>query len=450
MSGTRSSSSTGTTIRFELRQLHRPAARRSSPLRCTSALQPLRGFATTSLLCQEGTSPQSTKRSKPTDNRPFAKRYPPPQKAPEPVTFDQPAISNPIETQRAHERFAKYSRIGGISAAIAIVLGLGLYYALPKLHADEAKLHNVLELKGLTMSRDEMESKVQKAQENLNNAGSFTVLAVKRSTVIAKAVGLCVWDYRKTLNAKYDSAAESNEELRKCHLRSANRVLKALQTNGGLYIKLGQHVSSIILLPTEWTNTLKPLQDQNHATPLHELEAMFRQETGSSFAESFSEIDEKPLGVASLAQVHKARDRKTGQWLAIKLMHPDVERFSEVDMRTVNYLVKWVKRVFPQFEFTWLAEEMNQNMPLEMDFRHEAENSRRAAKDFDRYRKTTVYIPKVPWVYKRAMAMEYIDGRRPDDLQYLADHNIDRNLVSQELSRVFAQMVSRGGRRDGI
>lgn len=275
----------------------------------------------------------------------------------------------------------------------------------------------------------------------LDSGGGFALIAIKRSTVIAKAVALCVWDYRQTLNKSYPSSAESNEALRQCHLRSAHRILKALQTNGGLYIKLGQHMSSVILLPPEWTNTLKPLQDQNDPTPLYELEAMFRSETGSSFAEAFSEIDEKPLGVASLAQVHKARDRKTGQWLAIKLMHPQVERFSDVDMKTVNYLVGWVKKVFPQFEFTWLAEEMNANMPLEMDFTHEAQNARRAEKDFADYRKTSVYIPKVPWAYKRAMALEYIDGRRPDDLAYLAEHGIDRNAVSQELSRVFAQML---------
>ncbi len=84
---------------------------------------------------------------------------------------------------------------------------------------------------------------------------------------------------------------------------------------------------------------------------------------------------------------------------------------------------------------------MDANLPLEMDFRHEAENARRAKRDFARYRKTAVYIPDVPWVHKRVMAIEFIDGRRPDNLQYLADNGIDRNRVSQELSRCFGQML---------
>lgn len=32
-----------------------------------------------------------------------------------------------------------------------------------------------------------------------------------------------------------------------------------------------------------------------------------------------------------------------------------------------------------------------------------------------------------------------------DDLQYLADHDIDRNKVSLELARIFAQMVHING-----
>lgn len=36
--------------------------------------------------------------------------------------------------------------------------------------------------------------------------------------------------------------------------------------------------------------------------------------------------------------------------------------------------------------------------------------------------------------------MEYIQGGRVDDLQYLAQQNIDRNMVSLELARIFSQV----------
>lgn len=279
------------------------------------------------------------------------------------------------------------------------------------------------------------------SESSASKTAQFMVIALSRSTTIVKAAVLCILDYRRVLNTRYNSPEEESEALRQCHLRSAQRVLTALQENGGVYIKLGQHLSSVILLPREWTSTLRPLQDQNEPTPLPELEAMFHAETGKTFDEAFSEFDPEPLGVASLAQVHRARDRETGQLLAVKLLHPNVERFSIIDMHMVTVVVRWVKRVFPEFSFEWLADEMNRNLPLELDFRHEAGNSERARRDFEQYKYTCVAFPRVPWVYKRAMAMEFIQGQRPDNLAYLAEHNINRNLVSQELAKIFAQML---------
>ncbi|GAC95908.1 hypothetical protein PHSY_003486 [Pseudozyma hubeiensis SY62] len=405
--------------------------------RTTRLLAPPQDFRPSTSRDTASSSSDESAPPKSTDTRPFKKQYPPVRPQPKPINFDQPAIPNPHETAAAHAKFRRNSRRFGAAALVALILGAVVYQFQDAIHLDGPQQQS----KRPQLPHDEMERQVREAQKSQANGANFALLALTRSTTIAKAVALCVWDYRSTLAKKHATPADDAEELRQCHLRSAHRILTALQTNGGLYVKLGQHISAVILLPVEWTTTLRPLQDQNTPTPLPELEAMFRTETGMTFDEAFSEIDPKPIGVASLAQVHRAIDRKTGQPLAIKMMHPDVERFSEVDMKTVTVLVKWVKRLLPEFSFEWLADEMNENMPLEMDFRHEAQNAKRADDDFARYRTTSVYIPKVKYVFKRVMAMEFIDGRRPDDLRYLAQHDIDRNRVSQELSRVFSQML---------
>ena len=41
--------------------------------------------------------------------------------------------------------------------------------------------------------------------------------------------------------------------------------------------------------------------------------------------------------------------------------------------------------------------------------------------------------------------MEYIEGGRIDDKEYLAEHKIDRNKVALELSRIFSRMVHLNG-----
>lgn len=83
---------------------------------------------------------------------------------------------------------------------------------------------------------------------------------------------------------------------------------------------------------------------------------------------------------------------------------------------------------------------MRENLPKEMDFRHEAANAQRAEADFENIR-TSLYIPKVIEANKRVLIMEYIQGGRVDDLEFLAEARIDRNKVALELSRIFNQMV---------
>jgi ABC1 atypical kinase-like domain len=41
--------------------------------------------------------------------------------------------------------------------------------------------------------------------------------------------------------------------------------------------------------------------------------------------------------------------------------------------------------------------------------------------------------------------MEYIEGGRVDDKEYLAEHHIDRNKVALELSHIFSRMVHLNG-----
>lgn len=374
---------------------------------------------------------------------PAPPRFPPGTRAPETTLFSEPAVPHPHRTANAHAAFRRGYRYASIGGGVVLVLGgaVYLYYAAVDADAGPTRESDKSMLSWAGMESLYTELKRGVSDSHASQTAQFMLLSMSRSMVIVKAVGLCVWDYRRILNKHHASKADEDEALRQCHLRCAQRILVALQTNGGLYIKLGQHLSSVILLPPEWTTTLKPLQDQNEPTPLPELEELFREETGKSFDEAFSWMDEKPIGVASLAQVHRACDRETGQILAVKMLHPNVERFSNVDMKMVTILVHWVKRVFPDFSFEWLADEMNKNMPLELDFRHEASNSQRCKKDFDQYKKTCVAFPDVPWVFRRVLAMEFIQGRRPDDLAFLADHNIDRNRVSQELSKIFSQML---------
>ncbi|KAJ3896299.1 ABC1-domain-containing protein [Lentinula edodes] len=266
------------------------------------------------------------------------------------------------------------------------------------------------------------------------------LLAGSRCSRVAKAAILGVIDYKITFLKSYASESEQLAAYSECHTRSATRLLKALLANGGIFIKLGQHMASIIVLPKEWTSTMRPLQDQCEPTPYEAVNTMFQSDMDKSINELFVDFEPKPVGVASLAQVHVASLRETGEKVAVKLQHPHLAEFADVDMEMVEVSLGWIKYWFPEFELTWLGEEMRINLPKEMDFVHEASNAAKTVHDFESIR-TSLYIPKVIFAKKRILVMEYIQGGRVDDLEYLAEANIDRNKVAVELSRIFNRMV---------
>ncbi len=55
--------------------------------------------------------------------------------------------------------------------------------------------------------------------------------------------------------------------------------------------------------------------------------------------------------------------------------------------------------MFPEFQFMWLAEETRKNLPLELDFEHEAHNCERVARMFSHFDFLKV---KVTWFEGRA------------------------------------------------
>ncbi|KAH0827818.1 ABC1-domain-containing protein [Lanmaoa asiatica] len=209
-------------------------------------------------------------------------------------------------------------------------------------------------------------------------------------------------------------------------------------------MELGQHVASLVVLPKEWTSTLRPLQDKCDPTPYQDVEALFLSDVGNPIQELFEDFNPVPIGVASLAQVHVGTHKESGKKAAVKLQHPRLAEFCDIDMEMVEVTLGWIKYWFPEFEFTWLGEEMRENLPKEMDFVREASNARQAMADFDHV-STSLYIPEVISATKRVLIMEFIQGARVDDLGYLAEQGIDRNKVALELTRVFSRMVFLNG-----
>lgn len=274
----------------------------------------------------------------------------------------------------------------------------------------------------------------------INDDAKHAYVAAQRSYRVVGTLVLNIKDYRDTL--KRDSDPDYEERLKACHLRCAKRTLRTLEKNGSIFIKLGQHLSSMnYLLPNEWCDTFIPLQDKCPVSSFESIQDMCRRDTGMEISDFFSEFDETPIGAASLAQVHRATVRATGEKVAVKVQHPALDEWAQLDLALTSFTFDTLKYWFPEYDLTWLSDEMQHSLPQELDFQLEGMNATRAREYFSHVREVPVIIPRVIWAKRRIVVMEYVSGFRPDDLKSLDAHNIDRDEVSAALARIFNEMI---------
>lgn len=175
---------------------------------------------------------------------------------------------------------------------------------------------------------------------------------------------------------------------------------------------------------------------------LEDVKKVIEADLKKSADELFSEFEETPRGCASLAQVHRARVRDSGEIVAVKVQHPRVRDHSLVDMTTMDLLVRLVYRIFPEFSFMWLAEETKKNLPLELDFIQEAKNADRVTKLFS-HKLPWLKIPRVHWTLSthRVLTMEYVEGGEVTDREYVAANKLDPRVISQRLATLYSEMI---------
>jgi aarF domain-containing kinase len=63
-------------------------------------------------------------------------------------------------------------------------------------------------------------------------------------------------------------------------------------------------------------------------------------------------------------------------------------------MVAITSIVGFVSKIFSSFDYKWLAREMNQNLPLELDFKIEAKNAQRCAE----YLKDLIIVSEMLYV----------------------------------------------------
>lgn len=212
------------------------------------------------------------------------------------------------------------------------------------------------------------------------------------------------------------------------------RFRMAFEELGPTFAKLAQILSSRPdLLPPDYIAELGKLQDMAPPFPFEQAKALVEGQLGRPLVEMFASFDEVPVGAASLAQVHRAEIRSTGDHVAVKIQRPDVEGSISTDIRILYDLAGLAEKHL--FESRYLqpkriVDEFARTIRRELDFSREG-------RMIDRFRKSfrsdpAVYIPKVYWemTARKVLTTEYISGIKISDLDRLEAAGLDRKTIA--------------------
>jgi Predicted unusual protein kinase len=90
-------------------------------------------------------------------------------------------------------------------------------------------------------------------------------------------------------------------------------------------------------------------------------------------------IDHEPLGTASLAQVHRAKRKSDGLELVLKIQYPGVADAIDSDMNLFKNMLKLTRMVPQTREFDQWFDEVREMMHREVNYKIEADTTRRFA-----------------------------------------------------------------------
>jgi len=230
------------------------------------------------------------------------------------------------------------------------------------------------------------------------------------------------------------------------HKRCAERLCNLCRSNKGVYIKLGQHVSQLgHLVPDEYTTALRPLLADTPRTDYTRVKRVIEEDLGKSTDELFATIEEEPIASASLAQVHVAHG-KDGKKYAVKVQHEGLREGSTGDMIAITFLMEQVSRLFEGFSYMWLADEMNANLPVELNFRSEAANCEKCRKNLEsQIQSGDVVVPEIQNATNRVLVMSFEEGHFVTDDNALHDMGVQESDVAKIISRTFCDQIFRHG-----
>lgn len=231
-------------------------------------------------------------------------------------------------------------------------------------------------------------------------------------------------------------------------LGPAARLRMALEEIGATGIKIGQMLASRgDLLPTDFVQELRKLQDAVPPFPFEQAREVIEQELGQSLEALFEEFDPEPVAAASLSQVHRAR-LAGGRLVAVKVQRPTVRQQIEQDLVLLAFAAREAQRYSEwarENDVVGWASEFGQSLRAELDFRREAASAQHMRENLAH--NEVAFVPAVHWnlTSARVLTSDFVEGVSPNEAAELDALGLDRASLAREYGKIIFQQVTEAG-----
>ena len=220
-----------------------------------------------------------------------------------------------------------------------------------------------------------------------------------------------------------------------------------LEDLGPTYIKLGQIMSlHSDILPKKYCEELIHLHSEVTPMPFEQVKEVIEEAYGFGWDEVFADIEEEPLGSASIAQVHRAV-LKSGEQVVVKVQRKGIYEIMARDIGLLHKAVKLVPSATlkDMVDLDMVLDELWMVAQEEMNFLAEAANMEEFAK-----KNQEIVFVETPRLYREyttshVLVMEYIDGFAVDDKKNLLENGYDLNEIGTKLVDHYIKQVMEDG-----
>ena len=228
-------------------------------------------------------------------------------------------------------------------------------------------------------------------------------------------------------------------------LPPATRAITAL---GPAYIKFGQILSTRPdVVGDELALQLRVLQDKLPPFPTEIAKKTVASELEVDIDDVFADFSE-PVAAASIAQVHKATLRDTGEPVAVKVLRPKIEAAFRRDIdafyfaaRMIELLSPASRRLRPMDVIEHFEGVVSGELDLRLETASAAEFAANTASD------DVFTVPEVKWFLssRRVMTLEWADGIPSGDIKAIEAAGHDRKRLAANVLDMFLQHALRDG-----